>query len=257
MAAAVARRPPLPPRSRSRLTLDSDPDKLHAPPRERAWSLAAPPPAAAERRASMASVSAGGAIAGGRGDELEAAFAGLDGDGDGDGDGGGSDDGGDGGLSFPAALLWLAVFGALVAAVSEVLVGSLEGAASKWGLGEAFISCIMLPIAGNAAEHYSAIVFAYRNRLDLSLGIAVGSSLQIFLFVLPVLVLIAWGGGQPLSLDLEPFEATTLFVSVLVSIFLLLNGRSTWMSGVTLIASYFIVAVGYAGRENTVPGPKV
>jgi Ca2+:H+ antiporter len=205
------------------------------------------------RRGSISSVGvpAGGAIAGGRGAELEAAFAGLDGDADPDG---GGSEGGDGGLSFPAALLWLAFFGALVALVSEVLVGSLEGAAAKWGLGEAFISTIMLPIAGNAAEHYSAIVFAGRNRLDLSLGIAVGSSLQIFLFVLPLLVVIAWGSNQPLSLDLAPFEATTLIVSILVSIFLLLNGRSTWMSGATLIAAYFIVAVGFAGRENTIPG---
>ena len=147
----------------------------------------------------------------------------------------------------------LAALAACAAAAASV--ARAQNLSGRWVLSAGYLEAYeLLPVAGNAAEHYSAIVFARRNRLDLSLGIAVGSSLQIFLFVLPLLVVIAWGGGQPLSLDLEPFEATSLFVSVLVSIFLLLNGRSTWMSGVTLLVAYAIVAVAYAGRENTVPG---
>jgi Ca2+:H+ antiporter len=165
----------------------------------------------------------------------------------------GEDEEDEGGLSLPASILWLAAFGGLVAVVSETLVASIDGAAKSWGLGEAFISAILLPVAGNAAEHFSAIIFAQRNRLDLSLGIAVGSSLQIFLFVLPLLVVVGWFAGLPLSLDLQPFEAATLFLSILGSVFLLLHGRSYYMSGVVLLSGYIIVGVGYLVHESKDP----
>jgi Ca2+:H+ antiporter len=148
-------------------------------------------------------------------------------------------------LSMWGSILWLVVIAAVVALVSENLVRSIDGAAQSWGLGQAFISCIMLPIAGNAAEHFSAVLFAKRNRLDLSLGIAIGSTLQIALFVLPLLVVLGWVINKPVTLDSKPFQAGSLVMAVLMTVFLLLNGKSYWMSGVVLVLAYAVVATGF------------
>ncbi len=152
---------------------------------------------------------------------------------------------GDAKLSMRGSILWLVIIAAVVALVSENLVRSIDGAAQSWGLGQAFISCIMLPIAGNAAEHFSAVLFAKRNRLDLSLGIAIGSTLQIALFVLPLLVVLGWLMNKPVTLDSKPFQAGSLIMAVLMTVFLLLNGKSYWMSGVVLVSAYAVVATGF------------
>ncbi len=91
----------------------------------------------------------------------------------------------------------------------------------------------------------SALIFAYKNRLDISLGIAIGSATQIAMFVIPVLVLIGWCIGQPLSLDFQPFEVGVLLLSVLICSFVLLDGRSHWMQGTLLIGCYAIVATAF------------
>ena len=111
---------------------------------------------------------------------------------------------------------WCDAAAALVAYVSDLLVGTLEGASDSWGVSTAFVSAILVPIAGNAAEHTSALIFAYKNRLDLALGICVGSAVQIFAFVMPLMVVAGWIGDRPMSLDLKPFEFGALFFSVLM-----------------------------------------
>ncbi len=111
-----------------------------------------------------------------------------------------------------------------------------------------FISTILLPIVGNAAEHAAAIVFAAKGKMALAVGIAVGSAAQIVLFVLPLCVLLAWGLGQPLSLDMGVFETATLFLGVLAVVVIASNGQSDWLKGLALVFMYAFVSVAYYFR---------
>jgi len=108
-----------------------------------------------------------------------------------------------------------------------------------------FIGTILLPIVGNAAEHAAAIIFAYKNKMDLCLGIAVGSAAQISLFVIPFTVVIAWMMGQPLSLDFHVFETAVLFMTVVLVSFTLQNGDSDWLKGAMLVTAYVLVSASF------------
>ena len=106
-------------------------------------------------------------------------------------------------------------------------------------------------MAGNAAEHASAIIFAVKNRLDICFGIAIGSATQISMFGIPLLVIIGWIIGQPLSLDFQNFEVGTLVITVLIASFVMMDGRSHWMQGTLLLASA-CARVAY-GASSAVP----
>ena len=147
----------------------------------------------------------------------------------------------------------LAIVAALVAYVSDLLVGTLEGASDSWGVSTAFVSAILLPIAGNAAEHTSALIFAYKNRLDLALGICVGSAVQIFAFVMPLMVVAGWIGDRPMSLDLKPFEFGALFFSVLLTGYTLAPGKANYLTGAAHVFSYAILVVGYLSYSGSCP----
>ena len=103
----------------------------------------------------------------------------------------------------------------------------------------------VLSITGNAAEHASSIVAACKNKCDLSLGIAVGSSTQISLCVLPLLVIIGWGMDRPMTMNFEPFEAFTLVCTVMILGFAITHGTATWITGAALFIAYMIVAAGF------------
>jgi Ca2+:H+ antiporter len=146
----------------------------------------------------------------------------------------------------PNLALWISVLlGAtlLVAIESELLVSSLEVATAKLGLTELFTGVILLPIIGNAAEHTTAVVVAIKNKMDLS--VAVGSSLQIALFVAPVLVLVGWVMGQPMDLNFNGFELVAVAVAVLITNSISSDGRSNWLEGVLLLATYTIIAIAF------------
>ncbi|KAJ3077033.1 hypothetical protein HDU98_009434 [Podochytrium sp. JEL0797] len=128
---------------------------------------------------------------------------------------------------------------------AEFLVGSLEGLSLQLGWSETFIGIILLPIVGNAAEHLTAVSSAMRNKMDLVISVAVGSSMQIALLVAPLLVLIGWMIGQPLTLDFELFETAVLFVTIYVTSTLISDGRSHWLEGWMLLASYVIIALAF------------
>jgi Ca2+:H+ antiporter len=145
--------------------------------------------------------------------------------------------------------LWLWVGVLLVATVfvaieSELLVESLEVATSQLGLTALFTGVILLPIIGNAAEHATAVTVAMKNKMDLSVSVAVGSSLQIALFVAPVLVLAGWILDKPMDLDFHPFELVAVAVSVLIANSISSDGRSNWLEGTLLLAAY--VVLGFA-----------
>ncbi|MFO0173436.1 MAG: calcium/proton exchanger [Aphanizomenon sp.] len=144
----------------------------------------------------------------------------------------------------PNIWLWsgvLLVCTLLVAFESELLVGSLEVATSKLGLSSLFTGVILVPIIGNAAEHATAVTVAMKNKMDLSMSVAVGSSMQIALFVAPVLVIAGWVIGQPMDLDFNPFELVAVAVSVLIANSISSDGKSNWLEGTLLLAAYTVL----------------
>jgi Ca2+:H+ antiporter len=148
----------------------------------------------------------------------------------------------------PNLWLWIGVLLAatlLVAVESELLVGSLEEATSSLGLSELFTGVILLPIIGNAAEHATAVTVAMKNKMDLSLSVAMGSSLQIALFVAPVLVITGWIIGQPMDLNFKPFDLVAVAVAVLITNSISSDGKSNWLEGTLLLAAYAILALAF------------
>ena len=148
----------------------------------------------------------------------------------------------------PNIWLWsgvLLVCTLLVAFESELLVGSLEVATSKLGLSSLFTGVILVPIIGNAAEHATAVTVAMKNKMDLSMSVAVGSSMQIALFVAPVLVIAGWIIGQPMDLDFNPFELVAVAVSVLIANSISSDGKSNWLEGTLLLAAYTVLGFAF------------
>jgi Ca2+:H+ antiporter len=141
-------------------------------------------------------------------------------------------------------LMLLAGAGLATAVSSEVLVSALEGALVVFKLPEAFVGVVIVAIAGNAAEHSTAVTLAYKGQLDVGLGIAWESSKQIVLFVAPVLVLFAVAVGAPLDLAFRPFEVAAVAVAVIATALVALDGETNWLEGAFLIFVYAVLALG-------------
>lgn len=146
-------------------------------------------------------------------------------------------------MSRTTAIVLLLASTGLVAVCAEFLVGSIGYLVSNTGVSEAFVGLIILPIVGNAAEHVTAVTVASKNKMDLAIGVAVGSSIQIALFVTPVIVLLGWVLNKDMSLYFSLFETISLFVSAFIVNFLVLDGRSNYLEGALLIAAYVIIAL--------------
>ncbi|HJU05469.1 MAG TPA: calcium/proton exchanger [Nitrospiraceae bacterium] len=132
-----------------------------------------------------------------------------------------------------------------IAVMSELLVGAVEPTATRLGLTQVFVGVILVALVGNAAEHSTAVLVAIKNQMDLALGIAVGSSQQIALFVAPVLVFVSYVFGEPLDLIFTPFEVAAVTMSVLIVGFVSMDGESHWMEGIMLVGVYIILAVAF------------
>jgi Ca2+:H+ antiporter len=143
------------------------------------------------------------------------------------------------------AITVLVIATALTAWMSEMLVGALEPALADIGLSKFFVGLIVIPIIGNAAEHSSAVVFALKNRLDITLEIAIGSSVQIALFVAPLLVFISLAVGHPMSFLFSPFEIAAVALSALLVSMVSRDGESNWLEGAQLLGTYVIMAISF------------
>jgi Ca2+:H+ antiporter len=142
------------------------------------------------------------------------------------------------------SVILLAIAGAFVGLMSEILVGSIEEASKSIGLSQFFVGVFVVAIVGNAAEHYVAVVVAMKNKMDLSVNIAIGSSAQIALFVAPVLVLLSFVvGPEPMALVFNGYEVVGLIGAVLIANFLASEGESTWFEGVQLLALYAVLGL--------------
>jgi Ca2+:H+ antiporter len=146
--------------------------------------------------------------------------------------------------SIRKSLLVLAGAVAGTALASELLVHAVEPVSRAAGISQLFLGLILIPIVGNAAEHYSAIVFASRNKMDLSLSVAANSSTQIAVFVAPLLVLISLF-FRPMDLIFQPIELVTLFASSAIFAYISLDGETNWLEGIQLLSLYLIAAVAF------------
>ena len=134
---------------------------------------------------------------------------------------------------------------AAVAYVSEAFVGAIEPLVEDIGISELFIGVILVPIVGNIAEHVVGVQIAYRNNMDFSMAVSLGSSLQVALFVTPILVFLGPLLGHPLDLVFSPLELSALGASVIVTAFVALDGRSNWLEGAMLCGVYIIAALAF------------
>jgi Ca2+:H+ antiporter len=146
--------------------------------------------------------------------------------------------------SLRKAVVTLAAATALIAWISEILVGSVQQAATAFGMTQVFVGVIVVAIIGNAAEHSTAVIVAMKDRMDLSFGIAVGSSLQIALLVAPLLVILShFIGPHPMDLAFSPAEVLAIFLSVLITGQVAADGETNWLEGTQLLAVYLILAI--------------
>ncbi|KAJ1505082.1 hypothetical protein HMI56_001317 [Coelomomyces lativittatus] len=140
-------------------------------------------------------------------------------------------------LPFAAGVLGCVTF--LISVHSDFMVASIEGFTQQWGLTQSFVGVILLPIVGNATEHLSAITMARKDKMNLALSISIGSSMQIALFVIPLMVVLGWILGQPMTLYFESFDTIILAISVLIVNYLIQDGNSNWLEGAMLLGVLF------------------
>lgn len=143
------------------------------------------------------------------------------------------------------SVIVLFVASALTAVMSEFLVGAVDHTARAWGLSDVFIGVILVAIVGNAAEHSTAVMMALKNQMDLSINIAVGSSIQIALFVAPLMVFFGYVFGQPMNLLFTTFEVLAVATSAWILVLISSDGESNWLEGVMLLAVYLILGLAF------------
>ena len=149
--------------------------------------------------------------------------------------------------SVRRSVLLLAGAGIGVAVMSELLVGSIEHAAKSVGLSQFFIGVVIVAIVGNAAEHWVAVVVALKDKMDLAVNIAVGSSAQVALFVAPILVLVSFAlGPHPMALVFNGYELAAMLLAVVIANFTTQEGESNWFEGLQLLAVYVVLGVVFA-----------
>lgn len=147
--------------------------------------------------------------------------------------------------STKKALIMLITATAFVALMSEFLVGSVVHTAEQWGMTQVFVGVMLVAVIGNAAEHSTAVLMAMKNKMDLAINIAVGSSIQIALFAAPLLVFLSYAFGAPMDLEFTPFEVVAVVLSVLVVSQVAQDGESHWMEGVLLLAVYLVIGLAF------------
>jgi Ca2+:H+ antiporter len=149
--------------------------------------------------------------------------------------------------SVRKSIIALAIAGVAVGGMSEILVDSISEAAEKLGLSEFFIGVIVVAIVGNAAEHWVAVLVALKNKMDLAVNIAIGSSAQVALFVAPVLVLMSFVlGPHPMALVFNGFELGGILLAIMIANHVTGEGESTWYEGLQLLAVYVVLAIAFS-----------
>ncbi|CAI5996584.1 unnamed protein product [Closterium sp. NIES-65] len=178
-------------------------------------------------------------------------------------DGGDGADGGSGGgggveqseLGLWGGVFWLIVVTTLISVLSDDLVNSVEGTATQWNVPFSGICVVVLPLVNNVTEHTSAIFFGMRDKLDVALSIAVGSSIQLAMFLIPLAVIGGWIIGVPMDLNFHRFETLALFITVLITVLVLHEANANWLKGLMLVLMYAILAATFFNHKETFLGP--
>ncbi|PON92648.1 Calcium/proton exchanger CAX [Trema orientale] len=144
-------------------------------------------------------------------------------------------------IGFWSGFAWLIGMTVVIALLSEYVVQTIEDASDSWGLSVSFLSIILLPIVGNAAEHAGAIIFAFKNKLDITLGVALGSATQVAMFVVPLCVVVAWIMRINMDLNFNLLETSSLALAIIVTAFTLQDGTSHYMKGFVLLLCYLVI----------------
>ena len=152
-------------------------------------------------------------------------------------------------LSMRVSIIGLCITTLLIALFSEMLVESIDGFVAFSGVSRTFIGLIVIPIVGNAVEHITAVTVAMKDKMDLAMGVAVGSCTQISLFVVPFTVLAGWALEKDMTLNFPPFEITLYAMSIVIVSICLSNPKGNWLEGSLLITTYIMVAVGFFFEE--------
>jgi Ca2+:H+ antiporter len=152
-------------------------------------------------------------------------------------------------LSPTAAGVALVIITVMVAICAEFLVDSVDSIVESAHISKTFVGMILIPIVGNAAEHVTAVIVAYKGKMDLAINVAIGSSMQIALFVTPFLVILGWIIHQPMTLHFQGFETIVFFISVLIVNYLIQDGKSNYLEGAMCLGIYAIIAVISAPRS--------
>ncbi|KAF1814085.1 calcium/proton exchanger [Eremomyces bilateralis CBS 781.70] len=145
---------------------------------------------------------------------------------------------------IPASIALLVVT-LIIALCADYLVATVDDIVATGAISKTFIGLILIPIVGNAAEHVTACIVAYKGKMDLAINVAIGSSMQIALFVTPFMVLLGWAIGQNMTLHFQGFETICFFLSVLVVNYLIQDGKSNYLEGVLCLAMYIIIAIAF------------
>lgn len=148
-------------------------------------------------------------------------------------------------MNTRSALLALVVVTFITSFSADYLVGAIDQVANEYHIPKAFISTILLPIVGNAAEHVTSIWMAVKDKMEIALGVAVGSSIQIGIGLIPTLVLVGWAVHQPLTLYFQGFETVVLTAGVLLTYTLIQDGKSNWIEGSMLVALYLVISLAF------------
>ncbi|CAN6231464.1 unnamed protein product [Urochloa humidicola] len=154
-----------------------------------------------------------------------------------------SDDDGSSVIGFASAVIWLIGMTIVIAVLSNYIVTTIEEASESLDIPLRFISIILVPIVGNAAEHAGAIIFAFKNKIDITLGIALGSATQISLLVVPIILIVSWVNGIPMDLDLNLLETGSLVMTVFTTAFTLQDDKWHYLKGFNLTLCYIVIAV--------------
>jgi Ca2+:H+ antiporter len=143
------------------------------------------------------------------------------------------------------AVIVLLAAAALLAVLSEVLVSAIVPFIERFGLSTFFVGVVLIPTIGNLAEHLVALQLAWKNKMEFAMAVCYGSSLQVALFVAPVLVLLGLVVNQPMNLVFEPLEVAAVGAAVGISALIALDGESNWLEGALLTIVYVILAVSF------------
>ncbi|PVG04062.1 putative VCX1-vacuolar Ca++/H+ exchanger [Serendipita vermifera] len=148
-------------------------------------------------------------------------------------------------MNLPASCLALLGVTVVTSFCADYLVASIEETAERYSIPEAFIGLILIPIVANAAEHFTAVWMAMKDKMEVTIGIAVGSSIQISTLVIPLLVIVGWITGHNLTLFFANFETISLFVAILLVNMMIQDGKSNYMEGLMLIGLYIVIALAF------------